>query len=325
MKHWIFIIWVFFSYQMSYSQVGFQMTQHYMEPFIQNAAFAGTKPCYSLAGFHHNQWQTIEQAIYSSSISIHKGTNSEGLNSFKNGWHGFGGQIIDDQYADIHTLDLSLAYAYHLKVQEHAAVSFGTFVNLKRTNYDESGVRLMDPNDPAFEERRPVYFFPIISPGFAYYTQSFSVGVSIHNLFKREASSFGNQYGTPADMNTMVLVSATKRFTYYDYYHIIPSLQLRYDGYFPPSVDMQVTWDYDDLFAATLGYRIQDAAIAGFQVRILERWKIGYAYEYNLSRMRYSGQHTHELCITFISCFKNGGMDPRFYCPAYANAQSTNR
>lgn len=302
-------------------QISWNFAQQNMEPFIMNASAAGLKPCITVTMGHRRQWTTVPQLVFTNSASFNVSTRKEGVDKFKKGWHGYGGSILDDRQGIFRSFLISGAYAYHLVIGDNKYLSFGTYASLSRMVITTRNVTTKQPDDPAFQNAAPIYFFPIVSPGISYTTPTFYAGISTWNITQRKADMYGNSWGTPADLKTMVYANAMKTFVYDEYNHIHAGIQLFYEGYMPPSIDLQAGWSFHDQVTGIAGYRLQDAIMGMIQVRFKSKLRVGYAYEYNISKMGSFAQHTHEIILTFNSCFSDEGFDPKLYCPAYAKHQ----
>jgi len=320
MKKLVLISILAFFSSLALGQISWQLAQYQLEPFLLNPAAAGLQQCHSVALGFRRQYSTLDRPIQTSLASYTFSTEESGLKRYKSGWHGFGATLVEDRVGDFTAFTISGAYAYHLRLSGDRLLSVGTALSVNRLVFQSGRVNTQVPNDPAFGDTRPIYLFPLFTPGIVYSTETWYAGLSVWNMFKANMSGFGGQIGTPADLERMIYLSTMKTFTPDDYnqYHV--GGQVRYNGALLPSVDVQAGWTFDNNFTAMTGYRIGDAVMGIIQFRFLAKFKLGYAYEYNLSSLSSIGQHTHEIMLTINSCASSKAFDPRRYCPAYAKA-----
>jgi hypothetical protein len=80
----------------------------------------------------------------------------------------------------------------------------------------------------------------------------------------------------------------------------IPSIMLKYISPLDPQFDLNVKFQYRDLFWLGGSYRFKDGYSGMLGLNVGNAFNIGYAYDYTTTALRTVSRGTHEIIIGFL-------------------------
>ncbi|MDR2449150.1 MAG: type IX secretion system membrane protein PorP/SprF [Prevotellaceae bacterium] len=279
-------------------------------PFI-NPAVTGNTPFLELNLFARKQWVGIEGAPSTQIFSGHSFLPT--INS------GVGLTVVNEFIGIFHTIDIKLAYAYHILLDRDIAISFGLAGNATWMYRDDSKIIYQAPPTippPPFKTT----VLPNFDAGIEIRNAWLKVGLSAihlidaHGDYSSNPGNFG--YNTP-DVGRTFYAYATSRVEAGTYLAVSPSLlgSLNhgfYDGeagamfFFKRLrqknnlVRLRTRYSdtYDFLWAgAFMRFSGTLAMMAG--VSITEQWRVGYAYEYTFQLRQIHWANSHEIMLSW--------------------------
>lgn len=278
-------------------------------PFI-NPAVTGNTPFLELNLFARQQWIGIEGAPSTQILSGHSFFPS--INS------GVGLTVINEFIGIFHTIDIKLAYAYHILLNQDIAISFGLAGSATWMFRDDSKIIYQNPPaipPPPFKTT----MLPNFDAGIELRNAWLKIGLSAIHLIDsprnyNDPNSSG--YNIP-DIGQTFYAYATSRIEAGTYFAISPSLlgSLNhgfYDGetgamfFFKRLrqknnlVRLRTRYNdtYDFLWAgAFMRFSGTLAIMAG--VSITEQWRVGYAYEYTFQFQQIHWANSHEIMLSW--------------------------
>jgi type IX secretion system PorP/SprF family membrane protein len=278
-------------------------------PFF-NPAVTGNTPFLELNLFARQQWIGVEGAPSTQIFSGHSFFPS--INS------GAGLTVINEFIGLFHTIDIKLAYAYHIQLNQDLSISFGLAGNMAWMFRDDSKIVLQNPSAPP-----PPPFKTTLLP-------NFDAGIEIRNTWLRFGLSAIHLIDSPSSYNDPNRLDynglntertfhayATCRVEAGNYFAISPSLSGSlnhgfYDGeagamfFFKRlrqknnlvRLSTRYSDTYDFLWAgAFMRFSGTLAIMAG--VSITEQWRLGYAYEYTFHFQQINWANTHEIMLSW--------------------------
>ena len=78
-----------------------------------------------------------------------------------------------------------------------------------------------------------------------------------------------------------------------------PSILLKYQPAVKPQLDLNTTFYYKDVVGVGMQYRTGDALVGYLKVNITESIRIGYAYDYTLSKLSGYSKGAHEIIVSY--------------------------
>jgi type IX secretion system PorP/SprF family membrane protein len=278
-------------------------------PFI-NPAATGNTPFLELNLFTRRQWVGIEGAPSTQIFAGHSFFPT--INS------GAGLTLINEFIGIYHTIDIKLAYAYHVMLSQDMAISFGLAGNATWMFRDDSKIDLQYPSaspPPPFKTS----MLPNFDAGIELRNTWLRLGLSaIHLIDLPDNYTDQNRagYNTPK-INRTLYAYATSRVEAGRYFAVSPALSGSLNrGFYDGEGGIMVFYKrlrrpndlvrlntrysetYDFLWAgAFMRFSGTLAVMAG--ISITEQWRLGYAYEYTFHFQRINWANTHEIMLSW--------------------------
>jgi type IX secretion system PorP/SprF family membrane protein len=278
-------------------------------PFI-NPAVTGNTPFLELNLFTRQQWVGIEGAPSTQILAGH---------SFFPTINSGAGLTLTNEFIGIyHTIDIKLAYAYHMQLSQDIAISFGLAGNATWVFRDDSKIVLPNPAatpPPPFKTS----MLPNFDAGIELRNKWLKFGLSAIHLFDSpENYTDPNRagYNTP-QIDRTFYAYATGRMEVGTHFAVSPALSGSlnhgfYDGeggamFFYKRLrrpndlvrlNTRYSDTYDFLWAGAF-MRFSGTLAIMLGVSITEQWRLGYVYEYTFHFQRINWANTHEIMLSW--------------------------
>jgi type IX secretion system PorP/SprF family membrane protein len=269
------------------------MYTHYMYNTLEmNPAYAGSRGALSLVGLQRNQWVGFEGAPVTQGIS---------LNSPIFGEHLAGGLSVgSDKIGPIKTTNLNLSFAYRMKVNEDARLSFGINAGFNSLNTQFSRLDLNTPIDEAFSASGQSEWAPNFGFGMYYSTSKWYAGISAPRLLEHtyKASNVSSVSLMQSSRHYYAIGGALLEISPTVKYR--PSFFVKAVSGAPIQVDITNQFIFHDLFWLGSMIRTGDGAgvLAGFNIN--SSMQFGYAYDWSYGFGRISNHNgSHELMLRY--------------------------
>jgi type IX secretion system PorP/SprF family membrane protein len=296
-------------------------SQYVMNGFLLNPSYAGSDYYTTFGLTVREQWLNFPNApstyaaafqtriLNDSYITKSTAVRKKIDRPTRGGRVGMGGYLFSDHNGIMHRTGLQLAYAYHLPIDNEQQLSFGLSLSAYQYFVDISGAVMPDDvNDELLNNYDRVIYIPDANFGVSYMTRRYYAGFSMTNLF-RGALMIGNGGENGNSQLGHYFLTGGMRFYPAADWIIEPSVMLKSSDMVFKSVQMDLTGRvyYREDYWLGLSYRTTDAIVllAGLKV---DRFYIGYAFDFTFSEIRSYTYGTHEL--TVLARF---GDNPRRY------------
>jgi type IX secretion system PorP/SprF family membrane protein len=292
-------------------------TQFVTNYFGLNPAAGGLSGCLEIKSGHRRQWVGFENAPVTTFASLNGPIKNKNKPYIKN-VHVIGAYFENDRTGVLGPTSRSsffLNYSYHLALVNNIYASAGFFAGIMQYSFAADRVTVGEVNDNAITASRKVILYPDINPGLMIYGPNFFLGYSIKNVV-------GNKLDAVYGLNSILvrhqyLTGGLRINGKRKEISFLPSLNLKIVKGTPTSLDFSFLMDYKNIFAAGVLYRKVDAAAGIVQFRIKNLF-VGYAYDFNTSRLRVANANTHEVMLSYRICPKSGGgLEDGIRCYAY--------
>lgn len=274
--------------------------------FMDHPAAAGNKDCLDLRLGHRNQWVGFPGAPTNSFISL-SGRLGESTRSVQ----GIGIRVETDEAGPWGTASASLAYSHKLKLNNQGWFSAGFSLGLSqfRLNPDGLDVTISDP--AILGDQNSQFLFPMVDAGIWYQDKRSFGGLSLINVTSGTLTGV-----TQSSQSSMIFVATGGTSLELDgRFMFRPSTNIRIASGAPVCFEMNGAVVYDELFAVGLGYRVQSALIGNLQISLFNYMKVGYSYDFGVSRLGVASRSSHEFTLAFSACdMKATNVHS---CPAY--------
>lgn len=268
-------------------------SQYMFNGLLINPAYAGSNDALNLTGLYRTQWLGIEGAPVNTSFTAHAPLSNKHVNL---------GAIFTNDCFGISTQNkASLVYAYRLRLGK-GALAFGLQggVNFYQVNWAK--VKTTDAADPAFNSSNYRKVLPDAGAGVYYHSAKFFIGLSMPEMIKTSLYDY-----KPVILFSGVVIKASPNF------HIKPAVLVKYIKNSPYEINVSSTFYWKEVIGLGLGYRVKDAAVAFFDLRVNQQFHLGYAYDYTLSRLRNYSSGSHEIMLRYLFMYKVNAQSSRYF------------
>ena len=301
----------------AHGQQNVQFTQYIFNSMSVNPAYAGYKEeLFAQLGLR-SQWIDLEGAPQTGSLSIDGLLDLHGDRR-----HGAGVQIMADQLGPQTATSAYLNYAYRLRLdrEDTQRLSFGIGAGVTQYSLDGTMIQVLDEGDQSLPTGKISTFLPDVRFGVYYHNAKWYVGVSMMDLLS--GGSADNPFrwdNTTTDhirRKRHLYVIAGMLMELNEGVLLRPSILYKDDFTGPPSLDVSAMAVFADRLWVGGGVRTGVSAfrrdyqrltgnrLAGLnsvaaimQVFVTERLRIGYSYDYMLSRLNGLQNGSHEVTI----------------------------
>lgn len=270
-----------------------------------NPAYAGSRDALSGVLLLRKQWVSLDGAPTTGSFALHGPS--------RNKRHGFGGTFVHDRLGITRQTFLTLSYAYRLPLGP-GTLALGlrggitNFANL----YSELNPLESDGINPGINLS---VLLPRFGTGAYYHTERFYLGVSAPNLL----TPF-YRFDDPATADVMsrqrvhLFGTAGVVIPLSESIEFKPSLVAKYVDNAPLEFDFNAAFLFNRLIWVGAGYRTNDALIAMIGVETKKGFRVGYAYDYTVTKLNRVNTGTHEIMVGFdLAPGKDKVLSPRFF------------
>ncbi len=296
-------------------------SQYTMNGFLLNPSYAGSDYYTTFGLTVREQWLSLPNApstyaaafqtriLNDSYITKSTAVRKKIDRPTKGGRVGVGGYLFSDHNGIMHRTGLQLAYAYHLPIGIDQQLSFGISLSAYQYFVDIGGAVMPDDvQDDLLNNYDQVVYIPDANFGVSYMTRNYYAGFAMTNLFRGTLMIGNGGENGRSELGHYFLTGGIRLYPGVDWI-IEPSIMLKSSDMVFKSFQVDLTGRvyYKDDYWLGLSYRTGDAIVmlAGLKV---DRFYIGYAFDFTMSEIRSYTYGTHEL--TVLARF---GDNPRRY------------
>ncbi len=296
-------------------------SQYMMNGFLLNPSYAGSDYYTTFGLTVREQWLNLPDApstyaaafqtrlLNDSYITKSTAVRKKISRPTKGGRVGVGGYLFSDHNGIMHRTGLQLAYAYHLPVGDEQQLSFGLSLSAYQYFVDINGAVMPDDvQDELLNNYDQVVYIPDANFGVSYTTRNYYAGFAMTNLFRGTLMIGNGGDNGRSELGHFFLTGGMRFYPGSDWI-IEPSVMLKSSDMLFKSFQADLTGRvyYKEDYWLGLSYRTGDAVIMMAGLKI-DRFYLGYAFDFTLSEIRSYTYGTHEL--TLLARF---GDSPRRY------------
>jgi len=272
---------------------------------VLNPAYAGSKGHLAIGALGRTQWVGIDGAPQTLTLYGHGPIG-------KNRKLGLGGSLITDKIGPVKETNLYGDFSYTLHVSQRGRLAFGIKAGMTLHTID-SNLSTVSP-DPALIAAlsNGNDILPNFGAGAFYYTDKFYLGLSMPNFLETRHYERSGTLITNASEKMHFFGTTGFVFNLSDNFKLKPSLMLKGAIGAPLSIDLSANALISNRFELGLSYRLDDSVsgILGFNVN--PDFRIGYAYDYTLSKLGDFNSGSHEIMLTY-EFLRKELKSPRFF------------
>jgi len=255
-----------------------------------NPAYAGFRQAMQFTSVFRKQFNGIKGSPQTSMLSGDMPIGETRL--------GIGLKIVDDRLSVTQNLGAQLAMSYRIE-GDNSKLAFG--LQLKALNYktDFSQLNITNAGDPVFAQNLNA-LAANFGTGIFYNTDKFYAGLSSPNLVRahlRKTDVALSEY--TVKQNLHIYFNSGYLITINDNFVLKPSFLLRGVQGLPFNYDLNANLFFREIISGGLSYRSKSALVGLLDFRLVPTLRLGYAYDYNLTRLNNFSRATHEIVLRF--------------------------
>jgi type IX secretion system PorP/SprF family membrane protein len=304
MKKLVYLIFLLLISGTLLAQQGAMYSQYMFNMLAINPAYAGNRKVLSLTGLTRAQWVGMEGAPVSNTLCLDA--------PIKNKHIGIGVQLFNEKIGVTSANGLYGSYAYRIQLNK-STLSLGLQAGVLHYTANYSQVQLSRtaaPTDQAFQGNGSV-IIPDFGSGIFFSNDRYYIGVSIPSMLTTQKTSGADIH---VNRTQHLFVQGGYVFTLNPDFKLKPSVLFKAVQGAPMELDLNMNvWMYDR-FAIGASYRTGDAAVAMVEFQVSPNFRVGYAYDYSFSNLRYFHSGSHELVLRYEFGFTNDKIfTPRYF------------
>jgi len=281
-------------------------SQYISNGLIINPGFAGSREVLSINLLYRQQMIGFTGSPRYLVFSAHS--------PLKNPNIGIGALLFDEKTGPIHNSHIYLHYAFRIPTQ-HGRLSLGLKGGIVYTQYNWKQIYLNDNDDPAFSGDVQTFVMPNFGAGLFYYSSRAFAGFSIpYFLSYSEKNNYKSVTFRNDFKNYNFLLTGGYVFAFPGNIQCKPSFLYKIYPNTLSQLDINTTFIlYDDKFNFSLAYRINEAWVGSFDIRLNPQFRLSYTYEYAGKVARFFNYTSHEIGLRYELMYKIKAANPRYF------------
>jgi type IX secretion system PorP/SprF family membrane protein len=218
--------------------------------------------------------------------------------------HTVGGQLVADQYGAFTKFSFSGTYALHLPMTKKINLAFGLKAGISNNSFNSDKAQVLSIINPTLPYDNTYATFSAnnanknimdLHSGLYLYGKRFYLGVAGDQL-TRDLVEFGT---ASANFNPQMHFNLMGGYTIpiNESLALTPSFMAKYMSPAPVSIDFNVIADYNKMLWFGIGYRHMDALIGLVGMNLSNKFKLGYSYDFSISKFNNYSSGGHELTL----------------------------
>lgn len=258
---------------------------------------------------YRTQWVGIDGSLTSANAFFHA--------PLKNNIE-IGATFLNDNINDvIKENNINIDVAYKLILSRNSNLSFGikSGMGFLTNNFRDFMLESGDAStDEAFSENLKKSFFNF-GAGVYFNTEKFYLGLSVPNFIRTEHLQNDDSNLFVGKEEIHAYLTAGYVFSLSNKVKLKPSFLLKGVEGAPLTYDINANGIYDDKFEVGLGYRFEDAFTAVVNINITPVLKVGYSYDYNISKLNNFNSGSHEIILLYdlVTLYSGYEKSPRYF------------
>lgn len=285
-----------------------QETQHSMyffNPVLVNPAYAGSQEALQITATARDQWTGLKGAPKTQVLSLHSPLRTEKI--------GMGFTVLNDELGVTKNTGVYLDLAYSIKVnKKNNRLAFGLKAGMDFFRQDFSRLRINDNTDEIYTD------------GFNYKKNLFNIGAGIYYYGKRHYLGISTPRLVKNKINLAADQQALQENHYYFFGGIViklnpainmrPSFIVKYVNNAPLSIEGTLSFLFYDKVWIGAMYRHKAATGLNIMYNVNQNFRIGYAYDYQLTSLQKFSVGSHEIMISYdLRSKAKGYKSPRYF------------
>ncbi len=277
-------------------------SQYVLNPMTINPAFAGSREALNIASFYRVQWAGINGAPETMTLSLDAPVDNKKL--------GLGLMIVNDKIGVTKENQFITNYSYRIRMKT-GILSMGIGAGLILTSSTNSQLIVNDPGDEQYLVNSRIFAVPDFSFGVQYTSKKYFAGFSIPKLLSYTFDYTRNKYVLKNDLvNYSYLFNTGYVFDLGSRIKLYPSALLIYSKVDKIQFDLNAHVSFYDRLWTGVSYRNGRSLSFLLQVQPFSQIRIGYSYDFDISKLGNYNNGTHELMLRFEFRYKVNVVSP---------------
>lgn len=267
------------------------LSQYMFNGLFLNPAYAGSHDYASASLVHRRQWTAFEGAPVTSVLAVDGPLLNKKI--------GLGFMLGNDQIGVTNQTDFYANYAYHIPFRT-GVLALGLKLGASQYYSKLSSLTVWDHNDEIFMGDRKSALLPKAGCGVYYYAERYYAGVSVPTLWAYDSQrSFNFNLEESSNLRRHYYLTGGYVFFINPVLKLKPSVLLKYQPSAPLQADFNINALIQDKFWVGASFRTGDAVAIILEYQINKQLRVGYAFDYTVSKLNpYSGG-THEVMLGY--------------------------
>jgi type IX secretion system PorP/SprF family membrane protein len=265
------------------------VSQYMFNGLYLNPAYAGSHDYWSSTLSYRNQWVGLEGAPETAIAAV------DGRIADKN--MGLGLILLHDKIGVTRQNTAIINYSYQIKTGAKSKLALGINAGVSQFSAKLTDLTVWD-QDNVFQNDLTSQLLPRFGVGVYHYGKNHYVGLSIPTLFAYQKDmNFNFDLSRSSFLRRHYLLTAGYVFETSKDIKIKPSILLKYVQNAPLQADLNLSAVYKDMYWIGVSYRTYDALAIILEYQTNSYFRIGYAYDVTLSKLRNYSSGSHEIMI----------------------------
>jgi len=265
-------------------------SQYLFNELLLNPAYCGSRISTNATLLHRNQWVAFEGAPKTSLLSFDHPLMEKNM--------GLGLIVANDKIGVTKQTDIYTNYSYHIRFR-YSNLSFGLKTGISNYNAALTTLTVWD-NDKVFAADRNSFIIPKFGFGTYYYSEKFFVGFSIPELMAYDKNkNFSYDINKSSNIRKHYFLHSGYSHKISSSLKLKPTFLLKYLPKSPLQADLNINFIYKEIYLLGGSYRTGDALVAIIQFQIVKNLKLGYAFDYTLSKLNHYTYGSHEIMLGY--------------------------
>lgn len=290
-----------------YAQQEALVSKNVFNGLLLNPAYAGSHPYFCSALVYRSQWTGFDGAPHTQLLELDGPLAKETM--------GVGLVVSHDKIGVTEQTDFYGSYAYKLKLGEKNKLAFGLRAGVSNYMAKLSTLTVWDSGDDAFNNNIQTSLIPKFGFGAYFYSEKYFAGFAIPTLIAYDSDySFSFNINKSSFVRRHYYINGGYVFTLNEKMKVKPTMMLKYVPAAPLQMDLSGSLIYKDMFTFGLAFRTGDAMVGMLEYRTAQRIRIGYAYDFTVSKLRYYSSGSHEIVLGYdFGAGKDKNVSPRYF------------
>lgn len=294
------------SVSISFGQQDKMFTQYLNYPSAINPAYAGSRGATQILGIARRQWVGIAGAPESSAVSVNSPITFFNM--------GVGLTVESDKLGPEKNTDVGVDLSYRLQVSETMFLNLGLKAGLAHYKVDLLDAKAVDQNDPLLLNNIDGDVIPNFGVGAYLYSDRFFAGLSIPRLIQTDVEG-GDLAKSTLDRGKLhYFLTAGYLMDVNPFLKLKPSVLVKATQGSRVSYDLSVMAIFVDRLWLGTSFRNEDSVAAIVQVNINNQLRIGYSYDFAISKLSGRSDGSHEISLSYDIVFNSKKLkSPRYF------------